>query len=50
MDNSDEEKAWFEGIMREEMKILSKFKDADQEYSGLARYIIDKYFDDANFI
>lgn len=44
MDNSDEEKVWFEGIMREEMKILKKFKDADQEYSGLSRYIINKYF------
>ncbi len=50
MDKSDEEKVWFEGIMREEMKILRKFKDADQEYSGLARYIIDKYFDDASLL
>lgn len=50
MDKSDEEKVWFEGIMREEMKILKNFKDADQEYSGLARYIIDKYFDDAGLL
>lgn len=50
MNNSDEEKVWFEGIMREEMKILRKFKNADQEYSGLARYIIDKYFDDARLL
>lgn len=49
MNNSDEDKVWFEGIMREEMTILKRFKDPDQEYAGLARYIIDKYFDDANF-
>lgn len=49
-DSSDEEKTWFEGIMREEMKILKKFKEPDQEYSGLARYIIDKYFHNANFV
>jgi hypothetical protein len=36
--------------MREEMRILKKYKDPDQEYAGLARYIIDKYFDDAGFI
>ena len=48
MGNSEEEKVWFEGIMREEMKILRKFKDANQEYSGLARYIINKYFDEAD--
>ena len=47
MDKSDEEKVWFEGIMREEMTILKKFKDADQEYAG---YVIDKYFDEANFV
>jgi uncharacterized protein (TIGR02646 family) len=41
-----EEKTWFEGIMREEMEILKRFKDDDQEYAGLARYIIDNYFDD----
>lgn len=41
---------WFEGIMREEMIILKKFKDPDQEYAGLARYIIGKYFNEANFV
>ena len=50
MDVSDYERVRFESIMREEMKILKKYKDPDQEYAGLARYIIDKYFDDANFI
>jgi uncharacterized protein (TIGR02646 family) len=48
-DSSDGERVWFEGIMREEMKILRKFKESDQEYAGLSRYIIDKYFDDASF-
>ena len=50
MAESEEKRIWFEGIMREEMRILKKYKDPDQEYAGLARYIIDKYFDDAGFI
>ena len=50
MNNSYEEKVWFEGIMREEMELLKKYKEPNQEYAGLARYIIDKYFDDAAFI
>lgn len=50
MAESEEKRIWFEGIMREEMRILKKYKDPDQEYAGLARYIIDKYFDEANFI
>jgi len=45
-DSTFEEKTWFEGIMREELKVLKRFKDDDQEYAGLARYIIDNYFDD----
>lgn len=49
-DSSDGERVWFEGIMREEMTILKRFKDSNQEYAGLARYIIDKYFDEANLI
>lgn len=48
--NSDEERQWFQGIMREEMEILKKFKDSDQEYAGLARKIIDKYFHDSGFL
>jgi hypothetical protein len=44
----DEENKWFEGIMRNEMTILKKFKD--QEYAGLAKFIIKKYFNDAKFI
>lgn len=47
IDESDEKRIWFEGIMREEMVVLKMFKDPDQEYAGLARHIIDKYFDDA---
>lgn len=50
MGNSEEEKTWFEGIMREEMVILKRFKDPDQEFSGLAKYIIEKYFNEANLI
>lgn len=44
IDNSDEEKTWFEGILRKEMKILAQYKEQDQEYAGLARYLIDKSF------
>lgn len=47
---SDEERIWFEGIMRDEMNILKGFKDPEQEYAGLARYIINKYFDEAKLI
>lgn len=50
IDSSDEERIWFEGIMREEMIILKEFKNSNQEYAGLARYIIDKYFDEAKFV
>lgn len=48
--STDEKGIWFEGIMREEMAILKRFKDTDQEYTALARYIIDKYFDEASLI
>lgn len=45
----EEKRIWFEGILREEMKILKRFKNSDQEYAGLARHIIDKYFNEADF-
>lgn len=47
---SDKKKKSLDDELNDEMKILMIFKDPDQEYSGLARYIIDKYFDDANFV
>ncbi|MFC3160233.1 TIGR02646 family protein [Chryseobacterium arachidis] len=50
IEGDEEKRTWFEGIMREEMQILKKYKDPDQEYAALARYIIDKYFDEAKFI
>lgn len=50
MNISYEERVWFEGIMREEMELLKKYKEPNQEYAGLARYIIHKYFDDAKFL
>lgn len=46
INTTEEEKIWFEGILREELQILKRFKDGNQEYAGLARYIIDKYFTD----
>lgn len=47
LDKSEEEIVWFEGILRREMQILADFKKPSQEYAGLARYIIDKYFHDS---
>ncbi|MFT7036596.1 MAG: hypothetical protein ACJA2S_005128 [Cyclobacteriaceae bacterium] len=47
MDKSGEEPIWFEGILRRELQILADYKKASQEYAGLARYIIDKYFHDS---
>lgn len=45
-DNSiNSERVWFEGILRREMKILKEFKKPEKEYSGLAKFIIDNYFD-----
>jgi len=43
-DRSETDRIWFEGILRREMEILHRYKDPDQEYAGLARYIIDQYF------
>lgn len=48
-DSSDENRIWCEGIMREEMSILKKYKAQTEEYAGLARYIINKYFDEVYF-
>lgn len=47
---TNEIKVRFEEVMRDEMEVLKKFKDSDQKYAGLARYIIHKYFDEANFL
>ncbi len=44
INNSNEERIWFEGILRREMQILKSFKDAKQDYAGLARYFINKHF------
>jgi uncharacterized protein (TIGR02646 family) len=48
IDSSEEERTWFEGILREEMQLLHRFMDPDQEYAGLARYTIQKYFNNFN--
>jgi hypothetical protein len=47
IDKSDEERMWFQGILREEMLALKKFCDDDQEYAGLARYFINNYLNAA---
>lgn len=47
-DGSEIERTWFEGRVRREMLLLKKFQEPDQEYAGLARYIIRKYFQKLN--
>ena len=47
-ESSEEERSWYEGILRREMQLLQQFKSPDQEYAGLARYVIDKYFQHFN--
>jgi hypothetical protein len=47
--SSNEEQTWFDGILKKEMKILKGFTEPDEEYAGLARYIINKYFNEAHF-
>lgn len=47
-ESSHEERTFFEGVLRKEMQLLRQFQDADQEYAGLARHIIRRYFQDFN--
>jgi hypothetical protein len=47
-ESSEEARTWYEGIVRKEMQQLIRFQDPDQEYAGLARYIIRKYFQNFN--
>ena len=44
IENSNEKVTWFEGILRKELNILHQFKEANREYAGLARFIIEQYF------
>ncbi len=44
IDDSYEKATWFEGILRRELILLNQFKDSSREYSGLARFIINDYF------
>jgi hypothetical protein len=44
------ERTWLEGVLRREMQILQQFTYPDQEYAGLARYFIRKYFKTLNII
>lgn len=48
--SANETKTWFEDIMRKEMEVLKKFKDANQQYAGLARFIINKYFNESKLL
>ncbi len=45
----EEVRTWYEGVLREEMATLSRFQDADQEYAGMARWLIGKYFRELGF-
>jgi uncharacterized protein (TIGR02646 family) len=47
-EGSEVERTYYEGKVREEMQILKRFQDPDQEYAGLARYIIRSYFQHFN--
>jgi len=44
IEDSNEIITWFEGILRRELSILHQFKESNKEYAGLARFIIEKYF------
>ncbi|WP_422860653.1 hypothetical protein ACOKFD_07430 [Flagellimonas sp. S174] len=50
LDSEKDRKIRYENIMRYELEILKEFKNSNREYAGLARYIINKYFDEANFL
>ncbi|NVK64997.1 MAG: hypothetical protein HWE22_10440 [Flavobacteriales bacterium] len=50
LDTSEEERTWFEGILRQELIELKSFTDKNQEYSGLAKYIITDYLGKAGFL
>jgi len=42
--SSEIKRTYYEGLLRKEMQILKRFQEPDQEYAGLARYIIREYF------
>jgi uncharacterized protein (TIGR02646 family) len=44
IEDSNEKVTWFEGILRRELNILHEFKESNKEYAGLARFIIEEYF------
>lgn len=48
-DAPEAERTWYEGILREEMELLSRFQDPDQEYAGMARDFIGRYFKELGF-
>jgi len=43
-DAGEVERIYYERLLRDEMELLHRFQDADQEYAGLARFIIREYF------
>jgi hypothetical protein len=48
-DALETERSWYEGVLRAEMELLSRFQDPDQEYAGLARDFIGRYFRESGF-
>lgn len=44
IEDTNEKVTWFEGILRRELNILHQFKESNREYAGLARFIIEQYF------
>lgn len=49
-DSSYEERIRFDTILEREMRILKQYKSPSAEYAGMARFIIDTYFEKAGFI
>lgn len=50
IDDPQELRTWYEGVVREEMETLSRYQDADQEYAGMAREVIGRYFKELGFV
>ena len=49
IDDPEELRTWYESVLREEMETLARFQDDDQEYAGMARWVIGKYFRELGF-
>lgn len=48
-DTLETERTWYEGVLREEMETLNRFQEPDEEYAGMARDVIGRYFKESGF-